>query len=149
MRTVTVSLDCLTPLAAVTDRLLLETPCAADTAVWFLAGPAANTRRLVANSAARAPVGRLVTVLAADTAGFFLTTGSAVLLAGAGMIPAVTAAPAVTLLAGWTNALARGSPAGVATPWAGFFWRLADLAAAAVLTGPTAHSAAATRVVLD
>lgn len=139
----------MTLLAAVTGSLLLEAPGAADTTVWFPAGLAANTRRLVAGSAARAPVGRLVTVLAADAAGYLLSTGSAVLWAGAGMVPAVTAALTVVLLTGWADALTRGSPAGVAAPWAGFSWRLADFAAAAGLTGPTAYPAAATCVVLS
>ena len=139
----------MAPLTTVAGRLLLETPCATETTVWLLAGFATNTGWLVTGSAARAVIGRLVTVLAAGTVGFLLLAGSAVHWAGAGIIPAVTAALTVVLLTGWADALARETLAGVATPWAGVCWSLADLAAAAVFFGLAAPSTAATRVVLD
>ena len=46
--TVTVSFGRLTLLATVTGGLLLSAPCAADSTVWFTAGPAAVTLRLPA-----------------------------------------------------------------------------------------------------
>ena len=150
----------MAPLTAVTGRLLLETPCTTDSTVWLLAVPAANTGWLVADTAARTPGGRLMAVpaasalgpglqtrLAADTAGFLLMASTAVPCTAARVVPAVTAALAVALLTGRTDALTRVLPAGVTAAPAGVLWRLADWAATAVFTRPSAYSAAATGIV--
>ena len=133
-RTVTVSFGRLTLLATVTGGLPLSAPCAADSTVWFTAGPAAVTLRLPAR-------------WTADTVDFLLLALPAVLSTRAGVISAVTAAFAVVLLAVGTDTLALDLLAGVTTPWAGVHWFATDFTAVAGLLGPTACAAAATRVV--